>query len=171
MTSLTHRSSQPAKGAVILAKVGVSGGGGVDVVDNALESLDTEGRRGVEAVMLCSGGTKVKDYLCKGKRLTKLVDFGLKAEGVEKYGFAVIICNLCVSVEDLRREAFRDKEFSEEQYDKLLEMSKQKDPNEEKEMDPEANVLKRIRKVVQVSSARSVRKARRVRRARSETTS
>ncbi|GMH69960.1 hypothetical protein TrST_g14138 [Triparma strigata] len=152
----TIMEKEPAKGAVILAKVGVSGGGGVDVVDNALENLDTEGRRGVEAVMLCSGGTKVKDYLCKGKRLTKLVDFGLKAEGVEKYGFAVIICNLCVSVEDLRREAFRDKEFSEEQYDKLLEMSKQKDPNEEKEMDPEANVLKRIRKVVQLNGVRSL---------------
>ncbi|GMH71950.1 hypothetical protein TL16_g05792 [Triparma laevis f. inornata] len=147
---------EPAKGAVILAKVGVSSGGGVEVVDNALESLDTEGKRGVEAVMLCSGGTKVKDYLCKGKRLLKLVDFGLKAEGVEKYGFAVIVCNLCVSVEELRKEAFRDKEFSEEQYDKLLEMSKQKDPNEEKEMDPEQNVLKRIRKVVQMNGVRSL---------------
>ena len=104
------------------------------VLDSAFAEMKS-GR--MEALMALSGRTEVKEAI--SRRVKEFVESapapdGGDGPGANELAWCPVATNLVVTVQKLREDAFKGKDFTEEQYDQIMAASKQKDANEVKEV-------------------------------------
>ena len=135
----------------------------------AIDLLGAEGgmERGVEVLCYLCSKTALKEEIVHGSSrikspLAKIIAVARgTSEGVDpstSYGLANVFSLLTVSIEELRKEAFRGKDVTEEQYDQMQKMAKieGEDAETAKEMDPAENVNARIRVMVAADAVKAV---------------
>ncbi|GMH63064.1 hypothetical protein TrRE_jg10211 [Triparma retinervis] len=159
------------QGVVAFAKLGMASKGmggeeGEEVGDLAKGMLEDEvgGEgigKGVEVLGYLTVKTKFKEEVAyDGTTIKRLVEVasGKELDNATAYGVAGIFASIAVSVEQIRKEAFKEKEFSEEQYDQMMKMqSTQKGEDApEKEMDPLDCVKGRVRVMVDAGVVRAL---------------
>ena len=126
-------SKFPERARVISCKIGaVSKGSVIGVLESAFDEMKA-GR--MEALMALSGKTEVKEAI--SRRIKDFIGAAPEpgsedASGANELAWCSVAANLVVTIQHLRKEAFKGKDFTEEQYDQIMAVSKQKDPNEEK---------------------------------------
>ena len=102
----------------------------------------------MEALMALSGRTEVKEAI--SRRVKEFVESapspdGAGGSGANELAWCSVAANLVVTVQKLREDAFKGKDFTEEQYDQIMAASKQKDPNEVKEVREKRPEMKGMR--------------------------
>ena len=109
-----------------------------------LEEPDSA-ERGIEILSYLTNKTAFKNVIASSS--TALTSI-LSAAPSSSFGVASILSALTVSIEQQRKDAFRDKEITEEQYKELQKMAMEKSTSEQDELDPIEAVSTRIMAVV-----------------------
>jgi hypothetical protein len=95
--------------------------------------------RAIEVLAGLSGSSRAKEEIAHGSgrsaaSLGSICDVAKQTKGSDPraYGLALILANLTVTNDELRRRHFREKEMdiSPEQYDEFMRITKQKDPED-----------------------------------------
>ena len=112
----------------------------LDAAAQLLKDEDSACRdRAVEVLAGLSGSSRAKEEIAHGSgrsaaSLASICDVAKQTQGSDPraYGLALILANLTVTNDELRRRHFREKEMdiSPEQYDEFMRITKQKDPED-----------------------------------------
>jgi hypothetical protein len=115
-----------------------------------LEDPSSE-ERGIEILSYLCNKTTYKNVIAASPSALSSIVSCSAASG---FGVATILSLLTVSIEQQRKEAFRDKEITEEQYKELQKLAMEKSSSEQEEMDPAEAVNRRISHVVSAGALR-----------------
>ncbi|GMI25440.1 hypothetical protein TeGR_g12696 [Tetraparma gracilis] len=154
---MQHEDAGVAATAVaIMAKIGfkdMAVGDEKDMMKAGLVLLEdpSSEERGIEILSYLCNKTTYKNVIAASPSALSSIVSCSAASG---FGVATILSLLTVSIEQQRKEAFRDKEITEEQYKELQKLAMEKSSSEQEEMDPAEAVNRRISHVVSAGALR-----------------